>query len=85
MSDELKRCPDKTTCQNEYLIEEMRAEIERLRDDLETARKVAIEEIAHSNHLAAELEKVYANNQVCWEEPEESSPALIAHNKRIGK
>lgn len=42
MMYELKACPDKTTCQNEYMIEEMRAEIERLRSEKDALRKVVI-------------------------------------------
>ena len=40
--DKLKPCQDKTTCQNEYLIEEMRAEIERMRAEKDALRKVVI-------------------------------------------
>ena len=38
----MKPCHDGGHCQNEYLIEEMRAEIERLRSEKDALRKVVI-------------------------------------------
>jgi len=42
MTYKLKPCPDGGHCQNEYLIEDMRAEIERLRSEKDALRKVII-------------------------------------------
>ena len=42
MTYKLKPCQDGGHCQNEYLIEEMRAEIERLRSEKDALRKVVI-------------------------------------------
>lgn len=59
-------------------IEAAQKEIERLQSELKSANEDTL-------RLADELEETYAQNDICWEEPGESSPALIAHNKRIGK
>lgn len=53
-------------------------EIARLKEELKAANDDA-------DRLANELEETYAHNDICWEEPGESSPALIAHKARVGK
>ena len=51
-------------------------EIERLQSELKAANDDA-------DRLANELEETYAHNDICWEEPGESSLALIAHKNRM--
>lgn len=57
-------------------IEAAQKEIERLQSELKAANDDA-------DRLANELEETYAQNDICWEEPGESSPALIAHKSRV--
>jgi septal ring factor EnvC (AmiA/AmiB activator) len=59
-------------------ITELEADIKRLQSELKAANDDA-------DRLASELEETYAQNDICWEEPGESSPALIAHKLREEK
>lgn len=54
------------------------AEIKLLQSELKAANEDA-------TRLASELEETYVHNDICWEEPGESSPALIAHKLREEK
>jgi predicted RNase H-like nuclease (RuvC/YqgF family) len=70
----------------DYAVREIEAaqkEIVRLKSDNERLQSELKASNDDADRLASELEETYAHNDIYWEEPGESSPALIAHKLRL--